>query len=296
MAKTIFDSEFLKRLELLNVLSKKVFAGKIRGEKRSTKRGASVEFADYRQYVAGDDFRYIDWRAYARLEDFFLKLFVEEEDLNVFILIDASMSMQYGNPRKITYAKKVAAALSYIALASLDRVNIIAFSGKGLQENPSTRGKGQIFNIFDFMDTIDVSGTTSFNAAMKSFTSRNNRKGVAFIISDLMCPDGYEDGVKYLQYQKYDVSIVHVLSPEELNPYYEKEIRFIDSETRDYCDITMNERALDLYKRRLEAFREGASEFCKRRNIGYVFSSTGDSFEDLILKYLRQASMVGGDS
>ena len=153
-----FDSEFLKKLEYLYIVSKKIFAGRIKAERRSTRRGVSVEFADYRNYTAGDDFRYIDWNAFARLDELLLKLYEEREDLHIYFLVDASQSMTYGEPQKLLYAKRVAAALAYISLSNLDRVSITAFTDQDLNRLPTERGKGKIFTLLDFLDRIDGTG------------------------------------------------------------------------------------------------------------------------------------------
>src|SRR5262247_1028366 len=157
---TLFDDEFLKKLEYLNIISKRLFAGQLRAERRTRRRGTGLEFADYRAYVAGDDFRHLDWKAYLRLNRLILKLFEEEEDLPIYFFLDCSQSMNYGQPSKLDYAKRVAAALCYIGLANLDRINIVAYADKVRGELPPQRGKGRIFKVFRFLTAMSASGET----------------------------------------------------------------------------------------------------------------------------------------
>src|ERR1700693_5643208 len=166
---TIFDDEFLKKLEYLNIISKRLFAGQLRAERRTRKRGAGLEFADYRAYVAGDDFRHLDWKAYLRLNRLILKLFEEEEDLPIYFFVDCSQSMTYGQPSKFDYAKRVAAALCYIGLANLDRVNLIAYADRVKDELPPQRGKGRIFKVFRFLSEISTGGETNAKNSFKSY-------------------------------------------------------------------------------------------------------------------------------
>ena len=185
----LFDDEFLKKLEYLYIVSKKVFAGRIRAERRTRKVGAGIEFADHRKYSAGDDFRYIDWNIYGRLDRLLLRLFEEQEDLHIYILLDASVSMRIGDPVKLDYASKIAAALCYIGLANLDRVSIVPFSAQLHREQlPSARGKARIFKVFDFLSGIEPVGQTSLEASLKTFVAQTKRRGMAVVISDFYDP------------------------------------------------------------------------------------------------------------
>lgn len=292
MTEEFFDSAFLRKLELLSILSRKVFAGKIRGERKSSKRGASVEFADFREYVHGDDFRYIDWNAYARLENLFLKLFIEEEEVYVHILLDASKSMDYGQRNKFDYARRVAAAFAYIALANLDRVSVLAF-GPGLTQSiPATRGKSQIFNIFRFLETVKPEGETSLNRAASEFVARTKRLGVVVLLSDFLAQDGYEEGLKLLNYSRFEPLLVQILSQEEVEPDLTGDLRLVDMEDEEYVDVSFTRQAHSLYRRRLAAFLAGLDGFCKTHRIAYFQTTTSVPFEDLILRYLRQAMML----
>ncbi len=180
----LLTPDFLRKIERLSLVAKRVFPGQLRGERRSTKRGSSVEFADYRNYAVGDDFRRVDWNVYARLEKLFLKLFVEEEDLHVYVLIDASRSMEFGDPSKLLYAKRVAAALSYIALGNLDRVGLAALSDGMASILTPKRGKQSAFGVFEWLKSVKPSGATQLAQSIRDFSLRTSRPGLAIVISD----------------------------------------------------------------------------------------------------------------
>src|ERR671937_374939 len=166
----LLEPEFLHRLEQLELVSKKIFLGRMKGERRSKKKGQSVEFADYRNYVVGDDLRFLDWNLFARLDRLFIRLFMEEEDLHVYILIDNSLSMDFGTPSKLRYAKQVAAALGFIGLANMDRVVIEAFNDRLVQSMPAARGRGSLWRGEEFLNKIEPAGPSDLKRALKSFS------------------------------------------------------------------------------------------------------------------------------
>lgn len=304
----LFDAEFLRKLQLLEILSRRIFRGRLRGEKRSSKRGTSVEFADFREYAPGDDFRYVDWNAYARLEDLFLKLFVEEEDLFVYLLLDGSASMDFpavggpgGEPasgaaarrlHKLTYAKKVAAALAYIALCHLDRASVQVFR-QGLAEVLApVRGKAQIFSVFSFLTAVEPAGETALGRATHEFVLRNRRRGPVVVISDFLSPSGYADGVSYLAYHGFEPILLQVLAPEELEPTLTGDLRLVDAETAEEVDVSVSRRVIAAYRRRLDRFCGGLRRFALTRGMTFLETSTATAFEDLILRYLREAMVL----
>src|SRR5438552_7339568 len=189
---TLFDDEFLKKLEYLSILSKRLFAGQFRAERRAKRRGTGLEFADYRQYVAGDDFRHLDWKAYLRLNRLILRLFEEEEDLPIYLFVDVSQSMTYGDPSKVDYAKRVAAALCYIGLSNLDRVHVVAYADKRKGQLPPQRGKGRIFRVFRFLGDITPGGETNARESFKTYCTDTRRRGLAVIISDFFDVNGFQ--------------------------------------------------------------------------------------------------------
>src|SRR6185369_10462985 len=220
MASTVslFDDEFLKKLEYLSILSKRLFAGQLKAERRAMRRGTGLEFADYRQYVAGDDFRHLDWKAYLRLNKLILRLFEEEEDLPIYLFVDVSQSMTYGDPSKVDYARRVAAALCYIGLSNLDRVNVIAFADGVKSELPPQRGKGRIFKIFRFLTDMAPSGQTDAKASFKTYCTETRRRGLAVVISDFFDSHGFESALDILRHFRHDVFVLHIASHEEIDP------------------------------------------------------------------------------
>ncbi|MFQ5854675.1 MAG: DUF58 domain-containing protein [Anaerolineae bacterium] len=288
----LFDETFLRRLERLAILSKRAMAGQIQGERRSPKRGQSVEFADYRNYTRGDDFRQIDWNVYARLERFFVKLFVEEEDLTVHLLIDTSRSMDWGTPAKFWYAQRAAAALGYIALAGFDRVTVSAFNA-GLSETMQPRrGKQQSFALFDFLSGLSVDGATDMRASLQRYAQQARRPGPLMLISDLLDPR-WQDGLRALQLRPFEVTVLQVLSPDEIDPPLEGDLRLIDVETGRPVEVTADFDLLNRYRDNLQSWFEEIRQFCGRRGIAYVRVDTSVPFERLIFFLLQQRGVLG---
>ncbi|MEN6371219.1 MAG: DUF58 domain-containing protein [Armatimonadota bacterium] len=287
----LLSPEFLHKLEQLSLVAKRVFPGRMRGERRSSKRGASVEFADYRNYTIGDDFRRVDWNVYARLEKLFMKLFIEEEDLHVYVLIDASRSMAFGSPSKLLYAKRIAAALGYIALSGLDKISYAALSGDTASILPPKRGKGNIFPVFDWLNGITGDGRTKLADSIRDFTLRTRTPGIAVLISDCFDQD-YEKGILALLSRRFEVSLIHVLDDEELRPTIVGDIKLIDSETGDEREISVSPALLRRYEQAVAAFCSRIESFCLKYGVNYIRTTVGSDFEDLILNYLRRRGMV----
>jgi uncharacterized protein (DUF58 family) len=219
-ADRLFDETFLRKLERLAVLSRRAMAGQLQGERHSPKRGQSVEFADFRPYAPGDDFRRIDWNAYARLERFFIKLFVEEEDLTVHLLVDTSRSMDWGQPNKLWYAVRAAAALGYVTLAGLDRVTVTAFGrgeDNGSRYFPPRRGKQQASALFSFLQALAAGGRADLAPRLRAYAAAAVQPGPLLLFSDLM-DDGWSDGLRALASRGFEVTVLHILAPDEVNP------------------------------------------------------------------------------
>jgi uncharacterized protein (DUF58 family) len=294
----------MRKLEMLSIVSRRIFAGKTRGERRSTRRGGSVEFADYRPYAPGDDFRAIDWNAYARLEHLFLKLFAEEEDLAVHVVLDRSRSMDFGAPArdgeaqtKLALGKRLAGAIAYMALSNYDRASVAAFGAgpRTVEATPLYRGKGRIFRIFDFLEGLEArEGAVSIDAALKTLVERHRPKpGVVVVVSDLLDPAGYEEGLKRLRYGPWEPLLVHVLSPDELDPRRGGDHKLVDSESpARTVEVSLDGRAIAAYRARLAGFLAHAEAFCRRHGIGYVRASCDVELEGLVLRTLREARFV----
>ena len=288
----ILDAEFMNKLEQLELISRKVFTGRLKGERRSKKKGISIEFADYRDYSPGDDLRFLDWNIYGRLDKLFIKLFMEEEDLFVYLLVDRSLSMDFGEPSKLDYAKKVAAALGYITLINMERVSIGAFSDTVTAYFRPARGKSQMWKLFDFLEKVEADGETGLTESCRNFTLRNRTKGIVILLSDFLDPAGYEGAFRFFIGQKYDVFAIHILSDEEANPPYTGDLKLVDAETGGQAEITMSGPLMKVYRHRLHNFCEGLKSYCSKRGISYLYTTTGVPFEQLILSYLRQGGLV----
>lgn len=288
----LLSPQLLAQLERLELVSRKVFRGRMKGERRSKRKGQSVEFADFRQYVPGDDLRFIDWNLFARLERLYLKLFLEEEDLHFYALIDTSTSMDFGDPTKLQYAKQLAAALGFIGLCRADRVKIESLGSTSRKPGPTLRGRSNLWRMQDYLDGIQPGENVSLAEGVRNFCLRNTGKGILVLITDLLDKEGYEKALRFLVTQQMDVYLLHVLCPEELNPEIKGDLRLVDSEDADVAEITVSRPLLDKYKRTLTAFVDGAREFCTRRGMSYLMVSTQTPVETLIANYLRKRGLV----
>ncbi|MHB1034198.1 MAG: DUF58 domain-containing protein [Pirellulales bacterium] len=288
----LLGPELLAQLEKLELVTRKIFRGRMKGERRSRRKGQSVEFADFRNYVPGDDLRFIDWNTYARLERLFLKLFLEEEDLHFYALIDASASMGFGEPTKLRFAKQLAAALGFIGLVRGDRVRIETVGQPAGRSGPVLRGRRSLWRMIDHLDTIEPGETTSLAEGVKNFCLRNSGKGIVVLISDLMDKDGYESALRYLVSRQMDAYVVQVLSAEEIEPEMKGDLRLVDCEDADVAEITVSAPLLARYKQTLAAFIEQAREFCTRRGMVYLLARNQLPVEDLVANYLRQRGLV----
>jgi uncharacterized protein (DUF58 family) len=290
--KPLLDPQFLARLEQLELVSRRIFLGRMKGERRSKKKGQSVEFADYRNYVVGDDLRHLDWNLYARLERLFIRLFMEEEDLHFYVLIDNSLSMDFGTPTKLHYAKQVAAALGFIGLVNMDRVVMEAFNDRLTQSLPALRGRRNLWRLMSFLEKIEPAGPSDLRRALRSFSLKCSGKGIVVLLSDLMDKGGYEEALRYLVARQLDIYVIQVLSQEEIEPEIVGDLRLVDVEDEDMAEITVSGPLLKRYKQNLAAYRSSIHEFCTRRGVSYLFTSNQVPFDRLVLNYLRQRGLV----
>src|SRR5262245_13872742 len=226
----LLSPELLAQLEKLELVTRRIFRGRMKGERRSKRKGQSVEFADFRNYVPGDDLRCIDWNTYARLDRLFLKMFLEEEDLHFYALIDASESMNFGEPTKLHYAKQLAAALGFIGLVRADRVRIETIGQPASRPGPVLRGRHSVWRMLAHLESIQPGEPTSLAQGVKNFCIRNSGKGIVVLISDLLDKQGFADALRYLVAQQMDAYVIHVLSPAELEPDIKGDLRLVDCE------------------------------------------------------------------
>lgn len=290
---TVFDEGFLRQLERLLVMMRSPVRGGLKGGRRSVKRGQSVEFADYRDYSMGDDLRQLDWNVYARLERLFVKLFIEEEDVTVTLLIDGSASMATGHPAKLLFAKRAAAALGYIALASEDRVTVSALAGRMARRRAAMRGSGRVFRLLADLSAIEpADGPTDLVAAARHAAAQLHGKGVVILFSDLLDP-GADRIIRELAATGSELIVLHVLSPDELDPAMEGDLRLVDVETGDGVDVTVDLATLDAYKARLAAWKQAFADLAARRRASYVDLSSDANLAVLMFNELRRRRVLG---
>ncbi len=289
---TVFDEAFLRQLERLLLLMRAPVRGGLKGGRRSVKRGQSVEFADFRDYSLGDDLRQLDWNVLARLEKLFVKLFVEEEDVTITLLLDASASMASGHPDKLQFAKRAAAALGYIGLASEDRVAVSVLGGRSARRRVALRGSGRVFRLLTDLSAIaPADGATDLVAAARHAAAQLTGRGVVILLSDLLDPAA-DKVIRELAATRSELVILHVLSPQELDPPLEGDLRLVDSETGEGIDVTADLATIDAYRDRLAAWKGGFADLAARRAATYVDLSTDVPLNDLVFAELRRRRVV----
>jgi uncharacterized protein (DUF58 family) len=288
----LLSPELLAKLEKMELVSRKIFRGRMKGERRSPRKGQSVEFADYRNYVAGDDLRFVDWNTYARLERLFLKMFLEEEDLHFYALIDASSSMDFGEPTKLRYAVQLAAALGFVGLVRGDRVKIETLGQPPGQQSPVFRGRRSLWRMIDHLETIQPGQQASLAEGVKGFCIRNSGRGIVVLLSDLMDKEGYETALRYLVSRNMDVYVVQILAAEEIDPDLQGDLRLVDCEDGDAAEVTISGPLMKRYRQTLAAFIDSARQFCTRRGMVYLLARNEVPIDELIGGYLRTRGLV----
>ncbi len=307
MPNSLLTPELLRRLEQFQLLAARRAKSSARGERRSRARGQSVEFADYRTYVHGDDFRYLDWNLYGRLERLFLKLYEEERELPVRIFLDASESMTFGEPKKFDFARQVAAAVGYVALCGFDRVSVIPFPA--LQSNGQTdqtkltaelaargalrsvRGKKSAIQFFQNLSAVTAGGAADLNESLRRGALEARHAGLAVVLSDFLDPGGYDFGLNALVGRGFQVDIVQILAPEELSPSVFGDLRLVDSETGAMQEVTFGRYRMKYYQQTVQSFLQRMREFSQARGINLFTASSNTSLEELLLKQLRKAEV-----
>lgn len=301
----LFDSSFLAKLEQLHLLARRIFRGQQHAERRSRQTGTSLEFADYRNYTPGDDLRSVDWNVYGRLDRLFVKLFEAEEDLHVSFLIDRSASMLW-RPEgaaegwcKADHALRVAAALSYIALSNLDRVNLFPFEAMLGEDLGFVRGKGQFHAVLDFLKRLPTprpDGQTRLEPAFRTFAHRMKRRGLVFVLSDLFDPEAAE-ALAYLRQQRFDVVVLQILDPAEAEPTLLAEalrgdVRLRDTESGATLDAVADGSLLAAYHDAFARFHTTLEARCRSLGIPMLQTTTAIPFEELLLRVLRNSRLL----
>ena len=290
----LFDTAFLQKLEYLSLVSKRVFRGSLLAQRRTKQLGGGIEFVDHREYSVGDDFRYLDWNVYARHGELLLKRFQEEEDLHVYLLLDCSRSMAFGEPSKFDLARQLTAALAYIALADLDRVAVVAYAAEIVADFPLTRGKNRILSLLKFLDGLATKGIdTDLGRVVTGFVHRNQRRGLAIVVSDLFDPRGFERGLDLLRHRSYEPHVIQIHDPAEANPKMLGELELVDIESATGQKVTITENALRKYKRIFADYQESVRDYSRKYGTGCTQTTTEVPFDELILRMMRLAGAVG---
>ncbi len=291
----MFDSEFIKRLEYLSLLSRRMFRGKLLAQRRTMQSGGGIEFADHREYLQGDDLRYLDWNVYARHGDLLLKRFQEEEDLHVYVLLDASLSMDRaddGRTDKFTLARQIAAALSYIALSDLDRVSILAYDERVRSLLPLTRGKDRILSLLRFLESLHCRGEkTDLRAVVGDFVQKAPRTGLAIVISDLYDQDGFRDGVDRLRHARFEPHVIQIHTQHEAEPAFLGDMQLVDCEAGTEKRVTVTERKLRQYKQLFATFLREVESWCRIHGISHTRTTADVPFDAVLLKMMRAAAV-----
>lgn len=286
----LFPPDFLTRVEYLSIISKRVFRGQLLAQRRTMQMGSGIEFSDHREYNNGDDLRYLDWNIYARHGDLLLKRFQEEQDLHVYLLLDCSRSMGFGNPAKFDLARHLVAALAYIALADLDRIGIVAYADGIIAELPITRGKARILPIMKFLEDLPTTGQdTNLEKAVQGLLHRGARTGLAVVVSDLFDEHGFKRGLDQLRYRRFDAHVIQLHDPKEADPALLGDAELVDMESESIRKVTVTERNLKAYKELFQQHQTAVREYCKTYSLGCTQSPSVVRFDDLIMRMMRES-------
>jgi len=288
----LLDQDFMAKLDSLDVLSKKILRGKLQGQRRSKRRGQSIEFADHRPYVVGDDLRFVDWNIYARLDQLFLKLFMEEQDLTIHIAIDVSGSVNYGQPGKADFIKKMAAALGYVSLVNNNRLTLSTFNCGIVNQLKYMRGRNYLPDMTELLLDADCEGATDFENVCKQLAASQAGSGIMIILSDFLFKEGYDAALRRIAGRGYDLYAIQVLSPQELEPDLTGDLKLVDVEDADVAEVTISNALIKYYKKNLSAYCNELKDFCVRHGASYVPAKSSDAVELLVLNYLRRIRLL----
>jgi uncharacterized protein (DUF58 family) len=288
----LLSPDFLGKLEQLELVARRLLLGRFKGDRLSKRKGTSVEFADHRHYVVGDDFRFLDWNLFARLDRLFIKLYQEEEDLQINVLIDLSKSMDFGTPTKLHYAKQVAAALAYIGLVNMDRVLLGGLSDRYVAGPRGMRGRKNMPRLLEFLDDLEPAGVGNLGAAAKSFCVQAGSRGIVLLLSDFLDKAGFEAPFRSLLARQMEVYAVQILAPEEIDPTLQGDLKLVDVEDEDLAEVTVTPALIKRYRKTLAAYQDALKGFCRQRGIQFLATSTTEPFDKLVLSHLRTRGLV----
>lgn len=280
------DRDFLKSLKVLRIMVRRFFRGRQMGVRRSAQKGSSLEFSDFREYNPGDDLRFIDWNLYARLDRLFVKLYHDEQSLNVYVLVDASKSMRFGTPPKFDYARKVAAAISYIACNNEDAVRCFTFGDGGLRDESALAARGsQVQQMFRFLQGVETEGGSALAQAIDAFTLKHRRPGVVYVVSDLHLDDEQQEALRKLRHQRHEVNLIHLLDEEEANPTFAGLWKLMDSESGELEEVFVDRGLTEAYREVLDEWCRDLEVFAKAHGMSYFRTTTRAPFENLLLRF-----------
>jgi uncharacterized protein (DUF58 family) len=288
----LFDDDFQRRLEMLALVSRRVFAGRLKAERRTRKKGSGVEFADHRDYAPGDDIRSVDWNVYQRFGRLLVRLYEEEEDLSIYFLLDCSASMGFGGKEKFDQARRLVAALAYVGLANLDRVTLVAVTDSVIQRMPATRGKGRIFTVFRFLRDLLPKGHTDLGDALKTFAAEHKRRGLAVLVSDLYDPAGFERGINVLRYEGFEPYVVHLRDDRDAAPPLGGDVLVYDCETGDEREVTITPAVLEKLGTAFQEYGTRIERFCKEKQVPYLAADAKTPFDQIVLRAFRQGGFL----
>ncbi len=284
----LLEPAFLRKLEQWSLAVRRSYVGQFGGERRSTRHGHSVEFADFRNYVPGDDVRFVDWNLYARLERLFLKLFLHEQEIYVHLLVDLSESMTYGRPPKALLARKIAAALGFLALAHQDGLAIsVGAAGPASDRRfPGCRGRGYVNRMMAFLQHAPQGGELSLARFVRQALLGVRRSGLVVLITDFFDPEGHEGALRTLLGGRHEGIAIHVLDREEWEPSLRGDLKLIDSETQAAVEVSITPRVLHRYRQRARAWADGIEAFCTGRGVAYLRLIGEPTAEEAVLRGL----------
>lgn len=288
----LFDDEFQRKLEYLAIVSKKVFAGRMRAERRTKKSGSGIEFVDHREYHEGDDLRALDWNVYQRFGRLLIRLYEEEEDLAIYLIVDTSTSMGFGDGEKLKQAKRLAAALAYVGLANLDRVSVVAANDRLDSTMQPARGKERIFKVLNFLRPLRADGTTDLGDAMKTFVAQNKRRGLAVLLSDLYDPAGFERSINVLRFNRFEPLVIHLTDDREARPQLLGDVRLYDCETGDEREVTVTPKLLARFAEAHERYLKDVETFCTNKQVGYYRADVRQAFDETVLRLFRRGGFL----
>lgn len=289
---SLLSPEFMGKLEQLELIARRLLMGRFKGDRLSKRKGTSVEFADHRHYVVGDDFRFLDWNLYARLNKLFIRLYQEEEDLQLNILVDVSKSMDFGNPTKLYYAKQVAAALAYIGLVNMDRVILGGLSDKYIPGPRTLRGRKSMPRVLEFLEGLEPAQQGSLAEAVRSFCIQSGSRGIVVLLTDFLDKAGFEEPLRMLLARRMECYVIQVLAPEEIDPSIQGDLKLIDVEDDDLAEITITPALITRYRKNLAAYQSAISTYCRQRGMQFMSTSTSEPFDKLVLSQLRKRGLV----